>query len=109
MNTLPVTAAHSAHPAVNPRIIVLVGAVLGIYLLGLWVKSKLLRNRLTRAVTRCASLSGFRRRGRSLGSPRMLARAGRSRRATWRFRKTLLISALIAGVWYWTQLHTHTP
>jgi len=37
----------------------------------------------------------------------MLTRAARSRRATWRFRKAALLSALLAAAWLFVQLHPH--
>ena len=108
MPVLTAPAAPAAHVTVHPHAVLLVGAAIAIYLAGLWVKARLLNGRVTRSLTRSMALPTPRAQRRALGHPRTLARATASRRATWRFRKAVLITALIAAAWLWTQVHSHT-
>ena len=101
-------ATHTTHVTVNPHAALLVGAVVGAWLLVLRIKSRFARGRLSRAVTRSMALSSTRAQTKALGSTRMLNRAARSRRATWRFRKAVAISALIAAAYVFVHLHPHT-
>lgn len=102
------SAGQASRVAVSPRVVLLVGAVIALYLGGLWLKSRVLRGRLTRSLSRSMAHPTRRGQSRALGHPRTLARAAHSRRATRRFRTAALISALIAAVWLFTLLHTHT-
>ena len=100
-------AAHAAHVTVNPRAAALVGAVLAAWLLILRAKSRLSRARLTRAVARSFTPDRPGRRPSARAEHRMLTRSARSRRATWRFRKAVLLSALMGAAWLFVQLHGH--
>jgi hypothetical protein len=111
MNALILAAApagQASRVTVSPHAVLLVGAVIALYVGGLWLKSRVLRGRLSRSLSRSMAHPTRRGQSRALSHPRTLARAGRSRRATRRFRTAALISALIAAAWLFTQLHTHT-
>lgn len=82
------------------------GAGIALVLLWLGAKARFHSRRLSRSFTRSLSLSSPRKQRAALGKPRMAARMGRSRRASWRFRKAVLISVLLAAAWLFTQLHT---
>jgi hypothetical protein len=96
------TAAHPVH--VSPHAIALAVGALGLYLLVLRVKSGLMRARLSRAVTRSFAPSPSGRR-HSVHAHRLAERAVNSRRASRKFRKALLISALITAAVVFVHLH----
>jgi hypothetical protein len=102
-------AAHTTHIAVNPRpaLLLLAGAV-ALYVLWLCVKSRVLRRRLARAFTRSLSHTTSRGQLKSLRKHQVMARAGRSRRATRRFRLALVLSVLLFAAWAYGELHTRT-
>jgi len=108
MNAPILAAAHAAQVTVNPHAAAMVGAVAAAWLLVLRVKSRFSRARLARAVARSFTPDRPGRRPSARAQHRMLARSARSRRATRRLRKATLLSALIAAVWLYAQIHTHT-
>jgi hypothetical protein len=96
------TAAHPVH--VSPHAIALAVGALGLYLLVLRAKSGLMRARLSRAVTRSFAPGPSGRR-HSVHAHRLAERAVSSRRASRKFRKALLISALITAAVLFVHLH----
>jgi hypothetical protein len=101
-------AAHVHQVTVNPHgVLMLAAAVAALYLLVLWVKARLLRGRLSRTVSRSFAPTASRRPS-ARTEHRMVTRSASSRQATRQFRKAALISALIAAMWLFTQLHPHT-
>jgi hypothetical protein len=111
MNTptpAPSTVAHVHQVTVNPDgVLMLVAAIAAVYLLALWAKARLLRGRLSRTVTRSFTPGTAPRRPSARAEHRMVTRSASSRHATRQFRKAALISALIAAVWLFAQLHPH--
>ena len=107
----PVLLLATAHTSpvvtVNPRAAALVGGALAAWLVLLRVKSRVSRARLARAVARSFNPNRPGRRPSARAEHRMLTRSARSRRATWRFRKAMLLSSLIAAAWLFVQLHPH--
>ena len=101
-------AAHAAQVTVNPRAAALVGGVLAAWLLVLRAKSRVSRARLARAVSRSFNPNRPGRRPSARAEHRMLTRSARSRRATWRLRKAVVLSALMGAAWLFVQLHGHT-
>ena len=100
------TAAHSVH--VSPHAVALAVGALGLYLAWLWVKARLFRSGLTRAVSRAYNPTSSGRRPSIRTEHRMVARTTRSRKADRQFRKALLISALITAAVLFVHLHPHT-
>ena len=100
------TAAHSVH--VSPHAIALAVGAVALYLAWLWVKARLFRGHLTRAVSRAYAPTGNGRRPSTRIEHRMVARTTRSRKADYQFRKALLITALIAAAVVFVHLHPHT-
>jgi len=99
------TAARSVH--VSPHAVALAVSALGLYLAWLWVKARLFRGRLTRAVARAYNPTNTGRRPSMRSEHRMVARTTRSRKANRQFRKALLISALITAAIVFVHLHSH--
>ncbi len=106
MTSLATATAHSVH--VGPHAVALTVGALGLYLAWLWVKARLLRGHLTRAVSRAYAPTSFGRRPSVRSEHRMVARTTRSRKADRQFRKALLISALITAAVLLVHLHPHT-
>jgi hypothetical protein len=100
------TAHNSVH--VSPHAVALAVGAVGIYLGWLWVKARLFRGHLGRAVSRAYSPASSGRRPPVRSEHRMVARTTRSRKADRQFRKALLISALITAAVVFVHLHPHT-
>lgn len=100
------TAHNTVH--VSPHAVALAVGALGLYLGWLWVKARLFRGRLTRAVSRAYATGSSRRRPSARSEHRMVARTTRSRKADRQLRKALLISALITAAVLFVHLHPHT-
>jgi hypothetical protein len=100
------TAAHPVH--VSPHAVALAVGALGLYLAWLWVKARLFRGRLTRAISRTYAPSGTGRRPSVRSEHRMVARTTRSRKADRQFRKAALITALLWAAWLVVHFHPHT-
>ncbi|HEV2640769.1 MAG TPA: hypothetical protein VGX23_36950 [Actinocrinis sp.] len=98
-------AVHARGLAASECSVLVLGAGAVLVLVWLGVAARRQARRLSRSTTR--ALSGG-RRPRAGDTRRMVARAGRSRRASWRFRKALLLSVLLAAAYVWTRVHTHT-
>jgi hypothetical protein len=103
------TAAHTTHVTLNPHGVLMLAAVVAtVYLMALWAKARLLRGRLARTVSRSFTPGTALRRPSARAEHRMVTRSASSRQATRQLRKAALMSALIAAVWLFAQLHPHT-
>ena len=106
MTILATAAAHPEH--ISPHAIALAIGALALYLAWLWVKARLFRGRLTRAVSRAYNPISSGRRPSIRSEHRMVARTTRSRKADRQLRKALLISALITVAVVFVHLRPHT-
>ncbi|HEV2343463.1 MAG TPA: hypothetical protein VGS97_05165 [Actinocrinis sp.] len=99
-------ATHAPSMALSPDTALFVGAAGAAVVFWLWLRARYLRRRLRRAFTRSLSYGTSRRQLKSLRKRKVLARAGRARRATLRFRLAALLGLLLAAAWLYG--HTHT-
>jgi hypothetical protein len=107
MTTLA-AAAHAHQHTISPQgLLLLLALTTALYLLALWAGARLSRARLSRAVTR-AYAPGKSARRSATRAHRLAGRAMASRRTGRRFHKAVFISAVIAAVWLFAQLHPHT-
>lgn len=100
----PATHAPSVH--LTPNGALLLGAAGTAIVFWLWLRARYLRRRLRRAFTRSLSYGTSGRQLKSLRKRKVLARAGRARRATVRFRLAVLLSLLLAAAWLYGHAHT---
>ena len=100
----PATHAPSVH--LSPNAALLLGAAGAAVVFWLWLRARYLRRRLSRAFTRSLSYGSSRTQLKSLRKRKVLARAGRARRATSRFRLAMVLSLLLATAWLVSQAHT---
>lgn len=100
----PTTHAPSVH--LSPNTALFVGAVGAAVVFWLWLRARYLSRRLSRAFNRSLSYGSSRRQLKSLRKRKVLARAGRARRATSRFRLAVLLGVLLAAAWLLSQAHT---
>ncbi len=100
----PATHAPSVHLSSNAAL--LLGAAGAAVVFWLWLRARYLRRRLSRAFTRSLSYGSSRKQLKSLRKRKVLAHAGRSRRATARFRFAVVLSVLLAAAWLWSKAHT---
>ena len=107
MFALTLAAAHSPQVALSGRPGLVLGAGIALVLLWLGAKARFHARRLSRLSSR--ALAGTTRtHSRSLGTPRMVARAGRSRQASRSFHRAVFVSVLLAVAWVWADLHSRT-
>jgi len=100
----PATHAPSVH--LSPNAALLAGATGAAIMFWLWLRARYLRRRLSHAFNRSLSYGSSRKQLRSLRKRKVLARAGRARRATARFRLAAVLSVLLAAAWLVSQTHT---
>ena len=101
----PVT--HGSQFVLSGRSGLVLGAGIVLVLLWLGAKARFHARRFSRLSSRALS-GASRTHSKALGTPRMVARAGRSRQASRSFRKALFVSVLLAVAWVWVDLHSRT-
>lgn len=99
-------ATHTPGVALSPNTALLLGAAGAAVMFWLWLRARYLRRRLSRAFTRSLSYGSSRKQLKSLRKRKVLARAGRARRATLRFRLAALVGLLLAAAWLLGHAHT---
>jgi hypothetical protein len=110
MTTLVSAAApivHGSQFVLSGRSGLVLGAGIVLVLLWLRAKARFHARRFSRLSSRAMS-GPVRSQSRSMGSPRMVARASRSRQASRQFRKAVFVSVLLAVAWVWVDVHSRT-
>lgn len=105
MNALTLAAAQTTH--INPHVFVVAGYCVAAWLIVLWLKARLMRGRVSRAVSRAYNPGTSHRRLSARSEHRMVTRTTRSRRAERQFRKAALVTALLWAAWLVVHFHPH--
>jgi len=101
----PATHAPSVH--LSPNAALFVGAVGAAVVFWLWLRARYLHRRLSRAFTRSLSYGSSRKQLKSLRKRKVLARARRAHRASFRFRVALLLSVVLFAAVAYVHGHVH--
>lgn len=101
------TTLATAQVIIGPRALVAAGYCVALWLIVLWLKARLMRGRVSRAVSRAYNPGTSHRRLSARSEHRMVARTTRSRRAERQFRKAALVTALLWAAWLVVHFHPH--
>lgn len=102
-------AGHVARPeiALSWKSGLVLGIGIALVLSWLWTRLKIRRRRLAKAFNRSLAFGTQRKQLKSMSKRKVMTKARRARKSTWRFRTAVLFSALLMTAWLWTWVEVH--